>query len=314
MQLKKPKFWSYKKPNLLSWILWPISKFVELNLILKNKKPKTKFKIKTICVGNIYVGGTGKTSLAIVIHEILKKMNIKSCFVKKYYPNQTDEQKILQKYGKVFLSKSRVESLKEAEHEKFEFAIFDDGLQDYSINFDVKFICFNSINWIGNGMVIPSGPLRENIKNLKSYNNIFISGNIEKSENIIKYIYDINPKINLIFGTYEPTNLQNFNLNEKYIAFSGIGNHATFIEMLKLNNLKIVKDIEFPDHYEYSKNDINKIISISKELNCKIITTEKDFLRLENHVNQSIKCIKTKLNISDEQKLINAIFNLDELH
>ena len=91
MNLKKPKFWDKQKPNFFSYILIPITIFFK---IIVSLKPKSKIKIKdikTICVGNIYLGGTGKTSLAIKIKEILTKKNIKTCFVKKFYTNQFDE-------------------------------------------------------------------------------------------------------------------------------------------------------------------------------------------------------------------------------
>jgi len=313
MQLKKPKFWDYKKPNLLSWLLWPFSKIIEIytNII---KKKKNHSLVKTICVGNIYIGGTGKTSLAVTISNILKENNIKYCFIKKLYPDQYDEQKILQNYGKVFLSKERLKSLKEAEKEKYQFAIFDDGLQDHSINYDLSFVCFNTINWIGNGMVIPSGPLRENIKNLKYYNYIVLNGNLENLELIKKEIYFFNPNIEIIIGKYIPTNLMDFDLNEKYLVFSGIGNHKSFISMLKSYHFKVVKDIEYPDHYTYSKNDINELITISKKLNSKIITTEKDFMRIKNQKENKIQFIKSKLEIIDPKKIINAIMRINETH
>ena len=310
MQLKKPKFWDYKKPNLISWVLWPISKLIEIFTLVIKKKHKSNSKIKTICVGNIYIGGTGKTSVAISINEILKKKKIKSCFVKKFYANQYDEQKILQKHGKVFLSKKRIESLRSAEKEKYEFAIFDDGLQDYSINYDLSFVCFNTINWIGNGMIIPSGPLRENINKLKFYKFIFLNGNLENLKSLKKEIYSLNPNIEIIVGKYIPVNLNQFNLNEKYLAFSGIGNHNSFISMLKSYKFKIIKDIEYPDHYQYSKKDIDRLIAYAKKLNCKIITTEKDFVRIEKEKISQIKYIKSKLEILDEKKLINAILNI----
>ena len=314
MQLKKPEFWDYKKPNLISWFLFPISKMVEIYSSFFLNKKKNNFKIKTICIGNIYIGGTGKTSLAITINEILKKNKFKTCFIKKFYFNQDEEQKILKKNGRVFLEKKRFDSLKIAEKEKYQYAIFDDGLQDYSIDYDFKFVCFNTINWIGNGMVIPAGPLRENIRNLKHYDYVFLNGNLENLDFIKKEIFSLNPKIQIMIGEYIPTNLNEFNLNENYLAFSGIGNHQTFIAMLKSNKFKIVKHIEYPDHYKYSKNDIQELLIISKKLNCKIITTEKDFLRLEQENINEIKFIKTKLKIMDEKKLIKAILNLNEIH
>ena len=306
MKFKKPKFWDYKKPNIISYLLLPISVLVKIAKFIKNVTiKKKKFEsIKTICIGNIYLGGTGKTSLSLKINKILKD-KIKSCFVKKYYSNQIDEQKILEKNGKLFKSKNRSESIKQAINEDFKVAIFDDGLQDPSINYDYNIVCFNTNNWIGNGQTIPSGPLRENIKNLKKYKNVFLNGNKENIENIKKYIHEIDPNINIYQGEYIPLNINEFDKKNKYLVFSGIGNHKTFVSMLKINDINVVKDIEFPDHYKYSTKEIDNIISISKKLDCKIITTEKDYMRLNN--NNEINYIKSELEIINEETFLNNI-------
>ena len=78
MNLKKPKFWDYKQPNLFAYLLFPIALFVSFIKSLTQKKNKKKFKIKTICIGNFYLGGTGKTSLSIKINKLPKRRNIKS--------------------------------------------------------------------------------------------------------------------------------------------------------------------------------------------------------------------------------------------
>ena len=306
MKFKKPKFWDYKKPNIISYLLLPISVLVKIAKFIKNVTiKKKKFEsIKTICIGNIYLGGTGKTSLSLKINKILKD-KIKSCFVKKYYSNQIDEQKILEKNGKLFKSKNRSESIKQAINEGFKVAIFDDGLQDPSINYDYNIVCFNINNWIGNGQTIPSGPLRENIKNLKKYKNVFLNGNKENIENIEKYIHEIDPNINIYQGEYIPLNINEFDKKNKYLVFSGIGNHKTFVSMLKINDINVVKDIEFPDHYKYSTKEIDNIISISKKLDCKIITTEKDYMRLNN--NNEINYIKSELKIINEENFLSNI-------
>ena len=90
MNLKKPKFWDYKKPNIYAYLLWPIAFLLKLISLVKIKSKIKVSKIKTICVGNIYVGGTGKTSLCIKINEVLNQKKIKSCFIKKFYKNQID--------------------------------------------------------------------------------------------------------------------------------------------------------------------------------------------------------------------------------
>ena len=310
MNLKKPKFWDYKHRNLLAYLLYPVSILIKIISQFKFHPKNEVLKIKTICVGNIYVGGTGKTSLCIKINKILNQKNIKSCFVKKYYKNQIDEQDILKKNGTLFLSKKRLDAVKLAEKENYEFAIFDDGLQDNSINYDASFVCFNNLNWIGNGMTIPSGPLRENLENLKKYQHMFLNGNLENLENLKQQILEINPEINIHIGKYEPINLEKFDNKDKYIIFSGIGNHQTFSSMIKKNGLIVIKEYEFPDHYSYTKKDIDQILNYARNQNCKIITTEKDYIRLGKFKTDQIKFIKSELKIIDEQKLFKLIMDL----
>jgi tetraacyldisaccharide 4'-kinase len=312
MKLKKPKFWDHKKPSFFSYLLLPFSIILGLITKIKSKPKFSNSKIKTICVGNIYIGGTGKTSLAIKIKEILDKNNIKACFIKKFYPNQTDEQKLLSKNGVLFSNLKRITALNEAISEGFEVAIFDDGLQDSSIKYDLEIVCFNNLNWIGNGLTLPSGPLRENINNLKSYENVFLNGNEESLIAIKEQIKRINPNININSGKYIPLNIGEFDKDQNYLVFSGIGNHKTFVEMLKNNKLKIVSDLEYPDHYQYSKKDFDEIIINAKKFNAHIITTEKDYLRLENLNRNEIFYVKSSLDISDEKNLTNKLIKLNE--
>ena len=308
MILKKPKFWDYKKPNIYALILFPLAFLINQFSYFNLNNHKKKFKIKTICIGNIYLGGTGKTTLSIKINKLLNMKGIKSCLIKKYYKNQIDEQRLLKNYGKLFVSKKRTEALNKAENNNYEIAIFDDGLQDKSINYDIKFVCFNNINWIGNGLTIPAGPLREKFSNIKKYKHLFLIGNDENLNEIKNQIYKVNPSIEIHYAKYIPTNISEFKENENYIVFSGIGNHQTFLSMIKLYGLNVLKDFQYPDHYNYKDNDLKKILEHAKKLNCKIITTEKDYFRINVQYLDKIKFIKTELKIFDEDKLINSIY------
>ena len=307
MNLKKPKFWDYKKPNLFALILYPFAVILALVSSFKKKTSENNLKIKTICFGNIYIGGTGKTSLSLELNKLLSKKNIRSCFVKKFYKDQYDEQKLLMQNGKLFLSNKRIDALKNAEKENYKIAILDDGLQDKSINADINIICFNNTNWIGNGMTIPSGPLRESFENIKNYKHIFLNGNSENIEDIKQKVLETNPLINIYLGEYRPLNIDKFKKTQNYLVFSGIGNHRTFVSMLKNHGLKILKDLEFPDHFQFRKNDIDKIIKQADDLNCEIITTEKDYLRLENLTFKKIRFIRSQIKILDEEKFLNVI-------
>ena len=129
---------------------------------------------------------------------------------------------------------------------------------------------------------------------------------MENIEILKKEIKQINSEIKIHIGKYEPINLNKFNKTDKYFAFSGIGNHKTFIKMLKNYGLNVVEDLEFADHYSYKNNDIEKIIYKSKKLNAKILTTEKDYLRLKKYL-EEIAFIEVELKIIDEDKFIESI-------
>ena len=212
----------------------------------------------------------------------------------------------------MFTNKLRINALNQAISENYEVAIFDDGLQDSHVDYDLNFVCFNNLNWIGNGFIIPAGPLREDIKNLKYYDNVFLNGNNENLENIKKQIKNLNPKINIYESKYFILNSKNFNKNDNYLAFSGIGNHQTFVNMLIKEKFNILENLEFPDHYIYNDNDLDKIFMKSNKLNAKIITTEKDYLRIDQSKSENIGFIKSEVKIIEENKIINILINKNE--
>ena len=308
MKLNKPKFWDYKKPNFLAYILLPLTFPILLrNFFGKSFSKEKSDKIKTVCVGNIYVGGTGKTPLSIKINNLIKKQGIKSIVVKKFYSNQIDEQNLIKNYTNLICKKKRLDALKDAINQNFEFAIFDDGLQEKAINYNLKIVCFSNSQWKGNGFLIPAGPLREKIETLKNFDLIFINGNPKKNHDIFNEIKQLNNNINIFETFYQPSNLKEFDNNVNYVAFSGIGNSENFYDTMVENKFKIIKKFNFPDHYNYTDDDLIKILNYAKKNNAKIITTEKDYLRLGPKFSKEIKYLKLELVILEEKKLINIL-------
>ena len=307
MKFKKPNFWDYKKPNFVAYLLLPFVYLINLISFFNKKEKIITDKIKTICVGNIYVGGTGKTPISIKINKILNNLNIKTAFIKKKYADQFDEQVILSSHGKLFCEKERLDALKKAIDEKIDVAILDDGLQDNKIIYNTTIVCFNIKSWIGNGLCLPSGPLRESLENLKKYDAVFLNGNGEEINEIENIIKDIKPNIQIFKAEYIALNVEKMDLKQNYLAFSGIGNPDSFIKTLKKNKFLIVKNLKFPDHYIYSNKDINKIKNIAKDLKAKIITTEKDYNRLSEIDSERIEYLKIELKISNEEELINFL-------
>ena len=308
MKINKPKFWDLKKTTYLSKLLQPFTLPLIINnyFLSLNKKNKNK-KIKTICLGNIYVGGTGKTPLTIKLNKILQELNFKTATIKKFYKEQNDEQILLNNKTRLYCNKKRSEALNEAIKDGIEIAIFDDGLQDRSLKYDLSFVCFNNENWIGNGKLIPSGPLRENLKSILKYDAIFLNGNEEDNLDIKKSIKKISNNIKIFETLYKPTNVDKFNPNDNYLIFSGIGNPNTFRMTLLKNKIKIIKEIIFPDHYQYKKMDIEQIKHIALNLNLKIITTEKDFVKIPKKYSDDINFLEIDLIIKKQDELISFI-------
>ena len=310
MSLKKPSFWDLPKPNLISYLLIPLTLPIVLrNFLFRFFKKEKSSNIKTICVGNIYLGGTGKTPLSIKIYEILKKLNNKVATVKKNYSNQKDEQLLLKQKTSLIISNSRKNAINEGINQNYKVLIFDDGLQESEIDFDIKLVCFKSKNWIGNGQLIPAGPMREKISSLKRFDAVILNGNSENFEKIENQIKKIKSNIKIFKTFYEISNIQKYDLNSKYLIFSGIGNPSDFKDILLENKFDVRKELIFSDHYKYSLNDFEKIRINAKNENLKILTTEKDYMKIPEEFKKEIDFIAIDLIIQNEEKFIELLNN-----
>lgn len=310
MKFKKPKFWDFKKPNLISYLLLPLTLVVVINnFFLRFKSKRKNKKIKSICVGNIYLGGTGKTPTTIAIYNILKKLEFEVSTAKKFYQNLYDENIVLEKKTKFISSNNRNKILSKGIEQNQQIIIFDDGLQDKNISYDIEFVCFDSDNFIGNGCLIPSGPLRENLNSLKKYDAVFIKNENEIIQDQLNLIKKHNQNIKVFETFFKIKNLNRFDLDNEYIIFSGVGNPKSFKKILINNKFKIIKEIIFADHYNYKKNEIENILAIAKEKNCKIITTEKDFVKIDKFGFTDINFIDVDLRVKNEEKLVEFLKN-----
>ena len=303
MKLHKPKFWDNRgNISIFSILLLPIS----LITIIKNyyedsKIKKNYYDFRTICVGNIYVGGTGKTPLVNNLASYFKK-RFKTFIIKKNYISHIDEKKLLESKHKVIFEKTRELSLAKAMQEKAKIVIFDDGLQEKTINYDLKIVCFNSIKLDGNGLVIPAGPLRESLKSIKNFDIVLINGNINKqTKNFINKIKNINPDIKIFMGKYTPKNYYKLK-NKKFLVFSGIGNPHTFSDTLKSLKIKFYDYAKYPDHYDYKESDLLKLKELAKLKNCELLTTEKDYFRIKKSLRKNINFLKVELSIDNEKQ------------
>lgn len=306
----KPKFWD-KKNNLISFILLPLSCLYLLIIFLKRKFIKVyKFKIPIICLGNIYIGGTGKTPLSILLASELSKSGKKVSILRRYHKSHEDEYNLIKNNFKNFIiSKDRIFGIKEAERDNFDYIVLDDGLQDYRIHKKVKIVCFNSNQLIGNGLVLPSGPLRERLSSLKNTHIVIINGN--KSEKFEKIIFNINKNLKIFYSSYQPKNIDTFK-NKELVAIAGIGNPENFFQLIEKNNLTIKKKIIFPDHYKFSRNEIQTIADDALKENYQVIMTEKDYYKIIDYKINGIDYLKVDLIINNKENFISLIKELSD--
>ena len=308
MNINKPAFWDTKQISLWAILLLPVTALYCLILaarrVIKNSK---KFNIKTICIGNIYLGGTGKTPLAIKMASLLQdKFNL--VIVKKEYSDQKDEIAMLKHNCKVITHKSRTSAIEQAIKENYNLAIMDDGFQDEEIKKDISILCFSSAQSIGNGFVIPSGPLRESLDRIKFSDIVCINGDLNPE--LEKKIKSYKQNIKIFYSTYHLSNTNYFK-DKNYFVFSGIGNNINFLNLLKKNKINISDYKFFPDHYDYSDHDIGKLKNHALKNKLHLLTTEKDYLRLSEQNKENIEHGKIQLIINDEEKLVKQIMSYE---
>lgn len=309
MKINKPKFWDQKKISLISIFLFPLSLVTLLVVFFKKKFLFIKyFRTPIVCVGNIYIGGTGKTPTSILLGKELLNQGLKSVIIRKYYKNHQDEyNQIRSSFKNLIINKNRYDGIKEAEKNDYDIVILDDGLQDYRIKKNLGIVCFNENQLIGNGLVIPAGPLRENLNALKNVDIVLINGN--KNPHFEERLLKINKKLEIYYSYYKPENLEIFK-NQNLLVLAGIANPENFFQLLEKYNLKVEEKLVFPDHYRFSESEIQKIVQEADRKKLKIIMTEKDFFKINNFKIRKIDYLRVSLQIYDKEKLINKIKKL----
>ena len=301
---KIPYFWK-SKIHPFTLLLLPFSliyflliKFNKINSILSSK-----LKIKTICVGNLYLGGTGKTPLVKKIYDEIKKKE-RCCILKKFRKKHYDEIKLLNIGEDLFTPQKRIDGLKNAESKGYATVVIDDGMQDYSFKKDISILCVKSKTGFGNELILPSGPLREPLKEIEQYKIAVVNG--IKNENINNTLKKYNPNIKIFYSHYEIENIEEL-YNKKFLAFSGIGDNDSFFEILKKNNIKILDTAEFEDHHKFTEKEILKLTKIANNKNLHLITTDKNYNNIPQKFKSIINYTSIDLIINNSNEFLNEI-------
>lgn len=304
---KSPNFW--KKKSFLSYILLPVAwLYLRISRLKMRSVHSYKLSKPVICVGNLVMGGAGKTPTVIALVAMLKKMGhtphilsrgygaiVKG--IKKVDPERHhylevgDEPLMLSQFAPTWVCPNRIQAGKEAIKNGATVLIMDDGFQNKALEKDLNLLVVDSIQGFGNQEVFPAGPLREPVKSgLNRADAVFFIGggkSIEKKatslgvENAFKASF-----INLT----EPVQK-----GERVLAFSGIGYPEKFQLTLKRAGYKLVEFAAFADHYPYTIIDMERLLKAAEIKKAQLMTTSKDFIRIPTPYKENVKVFKINL-------------------
>ncbi|MBP3397430.1 MAG: tetraacyldisaccharide 4'-kinase, partial [Alphaproteobacteria bacterium] len=240
---------------------------------LKSRRP-------VICVGNILAGGVGKTPIVRAIANYFGSPVVMRGYKKSAATgNIGDEATMLSRTGlavHVGDRKSNITLLNKQDDPTP--IIMDDGLQNPSIKKDVSIIVFDQGLGFGNGLMLPAGPLRVPKSHTKKADAIIIIKNKKPKKNFVL------PTDKPVFYAHNQTTSP-YDEDTKLVAFAGIGYPKKFFNSLK----NVVARRAFADHYQYTAEDLEKLFALADKKGAKLITTEKDWVRLPLEIRDKIK-------------------------
>lgn len=314
------KIWYH--PNILKYFLYPFSLLYRFIISIRQYCYKIKlFKIHrvnapVIIVGNITVGGTGKTPLVIALVDELKKRGFHPGIIlrgyrgkSKTWPHNVTEKSDPMLVGdeavllatktnvSVMAGPNRVISAKKLISDYHcDVIVSDDGLQHYALARDIEIAVIDSSRRLGNGFCLPAGPLREPISRLKTVDFIVANGKANSGEFEMKFV--IEDVISIIDGSV--MSASEIRAHKKIYTIAGIGNPDRFFESLRLLNLPFETKI-FPDHHQFQKKDFD---ALDADV---ILMTEKDAIKCRAFADPRFYVIKGHADL--DVHLMPLIFN-----
>jgi tetraacyldisaccharide 4'-kinase len=253
--------------------------------------------VPVICLGNLTVGGAGKTPAALAVAHALLAEHVRPFFLSRGYGGRRagplrvsaatdravdvgDEPLLLARLAPTIVARDRLAGAKFARSCGASVVVMDDGFQNPSLAKDLAILLIDGTRGIGNGRIIPAGPLRAPLKTQIAHAQALIivgppAGAAAVADVARRY------GIAIYHGRLEPdaNNLTALR-RRKVLAFAGIGNPDKFFATLREAAIEVAERASFPDHHCYSAADAQALIARAEAQNLMLITTEKDRVRL----------------------------------
>ena len=298
----------------ISWIYRFLFKLFRKRDLSSSWKPD----FKTIVIGNLTVGGTGKTPLVIWLANELKKEGLHPGIVSRGYKSTAKDNPILINQSSnasevgdepliifnntncpVVVGTNRVEAAKYLiENKKCNVLISDDGLQHFKLGRDIEIAMIDGMRKFGNNLLLPAGPLREPIKKLDQVDfvintNTFYSKEAESKENNFLMTYKPLSWVNLV--TQQSIDVSDWNKDKIVYGIAGIGNPNSFFSLLRSLDFQVIEKV-FPDHHEFidtdffEMNDLPIVMTEKDAIKCKFLKNPNCwYLKIEPVINEDFK-------------------------
>ncbi len=304
-QLKAPAFWH--KPSLLGTLLSPLGKlYGKVSAVMQSQTVPFRTNIPVFCVGNVTVGGAGKTPSTLALVDLLTSMGETPHILSRGYgakltnpvrvdlatdtPSTVgDEPLLLAHKAPTWVNPSRANSARLAMNDGATILILDDGLQHGGIVRDTSFLVIDTDYGLGNGHIIPAGPLRETLEAALQKSHAIIA----LGEAPLKL--PIQHHLPVFRARLHPSDIWQTLRDKPVFAFSGLANNDKFFRMCKAQGMRVIDAHGFPDHHTYTPEDIRTIYRRAAELGAHVVTTQKDAVKLtpEERVGLTILPIAT---------------------
>ncbi len=280
--MKTPYWFLHKTP--LAFLLLPLAVLYYLvgRVVYMARRAHTyKSRRPIICVGNILAGGVGKTPIVREIAKFLDAPVVMRGYKKTAHTgNAGDEALMLARDGLQVHTGDRCTNVSLLDNQSDDNGpiVMDDGFQNPTIVKDLSVLVFDESIGCGNGFLLPAGPLREPRGAARRADAIIVIRSRGAKKN-----FSLPAGVPVFYATNQT--VSPYGEDEKIFAFAGIGYPKKFFGALK----NVVGKRAFPDHYQYTDEDIAQLIYLATQSGAKLLTTEKDWVRLPAYAQQEIK-------------------------
>ncbi len=321
---KPPKFWSDPDGGMtpMAIALAPFAGLYGVGAKLKARFTKAERLPKpVICIGNVTLGGVGKTPFTAMVAKRLQDMGQTPHIISRGYGGSEkgplritqdhkakqvgDEPLLLAKSAPVWVSQKRAAGGEQAIIEGADCILLDDGFQNPSLHKDFSFLLIDAEEGFGNGVGFPAGPLRERPEDARDRAQCVVFVKPYKDYEMVGGLRRFARNIETLYAWLEP-DVSGLDRTARYFAFCGIGRPERFFETLERLGFNLRGHESFGDHHPYGEEELRDLIIAAKAANAIPITTEKDLMRIPMGLREQIAVLPVRMMV-DRPEVLDAL-------